>query len=100
MSEEKPRKAPARLQVQIEDAQAGGIYSNFALINHSENEFVLDFAFAPPGAPVAKVRARVILSPRHMKRLVLACQQNLSRYEQRFGVVEVKPPAEGEPVVN
>lgn len=100
MSEDKGKKVPARLNIQVDDAAAGGAYSNFALINHSENEFVIDFAFVVPGAPAARVRSRVILSPRHVKRLILALQQNVARYEQRYGNIDVKPPVEGEPVVN
>jgi uncharacterized protein DUF3467 len=100
MPEEKGKRVAARVAVQIDEATAGGSYANFAVINHSENEFLIDFAFAAPGAPSAKVRSRIIVSPRHAKRLILALQQNVARYEQRFGKIDVKPPVEGEPVVN
>ena len=49
---------------------AQGAYCNLVLINHNENEFVLDFAYLQPAAPRARVRARVISSPRHTKRLL------------------------------
>ena len=84
MSDEPP--AP-KLHVQIDDDLAQGLYSNLVLINHAESEFVLDFAFLPPGGPRAKVRARVISSPRHTKRLIQALAKNLERYEERFGPV-------------
>lgn len=83
--------APAgpKLQVQLDDDLAQGVYSNLVLINHAETEFLLDFAFLPPGGPRAKVRARVISSPAHTKRLLIALGKNLERYEERFGSIEL-----------
>jgi hypothetical protein len=83
-----PPKPPA-IQLQIDDATAQGLYTNLVMINHSENEFVFDFAYLQPSSPAAKVRARVISSPRHTKRLLLALQKNVTRYEERFGVIEL-----------
>lgn len=86
MSDEPPQ-AP-KLQVQIDDDVAQGVYSNLVLLNHTENEFILDFAFIQPSNGRAKVRTRVISSPRHTKRLLQALQKNLERYEERFGTIE------------
>lgn len=80
---------PPAIQLALDEATAQGIYTNFVMINHSENEFVLDFAYLPPGSPTAKVRARVISSPRHTKRLLAALQKNVERYEERFGKIEL-----------
>jgi len=76
-----------KIQVQVDDDVAQGTYANLVLINHTENEFVFDFAFLQPGNPRAKVRARVISSPRHTKRLLRALQKNLEKFEERFGVI-------------
>lgn len=80
---------PSKLQVQIDDDVAQGVYSNLVLLNHTENEFVLDFAFIQPANGRAKVRTRIISSPRHTKRLLQALQKNLERYEERFGAIDV-----------
>ena len=92
MSDERPK-----LQLQLDDDVAQGHYSNLVMINHTENEFVLDFAFLQPGNGRAKVRARIVSSPRHTKRLLLALQKNLERYEERFGALELD---DTEPVVH
>jgi hypothetical protein len=84
MSDEQPK-----IQVQIDDDLSQGVYANLVVINHTENEFVLDFAFIQPNAGRAKVRTRVISSPRHTKRLIHALQKNLERYEERFGTIEL-----------
>lgn len=89
MSDEPP--PTPKLQVQIDDDLSQGIYANLVLINHSENEFVLDFSFLQPNSSRAKVRTRVISSPRHTKRLIAALQKNIERYEERFGTIELGP---------
>ena len=59
------------------------------LVNHTETEFILDFVFIPPTDPRAKVRSRIISSPKHAKRFLSALQENVARYESRFGEIPV-----------
>ncbi len=93
-----PKKGP-KIQLQMDEETAQGKYSNLVLINHTENEFLLDFAFLQPANARAKVCARIISSPRHTKRLLTALQKNLDRYEERFGSIDVSGE-EDEPVVH
>jgi hypothetical protein len=69
------------------------------LINHTENEFVLDFIFFAPGQARAKVRSRIITSPRHLKRLLGALKTNLDKFEERFGPIE-SGPVEDDPIIH
>ena len=87
-----------KIQVQLDDDVAQGQYANLVLINHTDNEFVLDFAFLQPANGRAKVRTRVISSPRHTKRLLQALLKNVERYEERFGAIE--PGTEDDPVLH
>ena len=80
------------LQIQIDEGVAQGLYANMALVNHTDAEFTLDFIYVQPQQPKAAVRARIITSPRHMKRLLAAMADNLQKYEARFGVVEMQNP--------
>ena len=85
--------APRRVQVKIEESIAPGIYSNMAMIHHNDAEFVLDFLYAQPQEPRATVRARVITSPKHVKRLIKVLQDQLAHYEKVHGEVPIaKPP--------
>ena len=88
-----PAAGAQQLQVQIEidAATANGVFVNFAMVNHTDSEFTLDLLYLHPEAPKATVRARAILTPRHMKRLILAMQENLGRYESIFGTVAATP---------
>jgi hypothetical protein len=98
MSDE-PKAPPGSQQIQIDldEATAQGMYCNLVLINHTDAEFVLDFAFLQPSAPQARVRARILSSPRHTKRLLRALETNVQRYEERFGKIEDVPA--GDPTV-
>ena len=86
--------AEPHVHIDIDEVTAQGAYSNLVLINHNENEFVLDFAYLQPAQPRARVRTRIISSPRHTKRLLRALEINLRRYEERFGKIEDLEPAE------
>jgi hypothetical protein len=80
-----------QIQVQIDDQTAQGVYANMAMVNHNETEFVVDFIYVQPQVPKATVRSRVINSPKHIKRLLLALQENIAKYEAQFGRIEVGP---------
>ena len=84
----KPGAAPQQIQVDLDEATAQGVYANLVLINHTDGEFILDFSFLQPSAPQARVRARIISSPRHTKRLLRALENNVARYEERYGKIE------------
>ena len=87
-----PKPPEIQLQIQLDDAEANGRYVNMALVNHTETEFTLDFIYVQPQAPKAKVRARIISSPKHTKRLLMALQENVRRYEERFGSIDLSGP--------
>ncbi len=81
------KKKELKLQIDLDEETAQGVYSNFAVVNHSDAEFVLDFIYLQPMQPKAKVRARVIIAPRYAKKLLAALSENLKRYEERFGPI-------------
>lgn len=79
-------KRDKELQFQIDNEIARGRYTNLALIAHTRNEFVFDFAFAAPRQGPAVV-ARLVTSPGHAKALLRSLQDNIQRYEARHGVI-------------
>ena len=85
----------SQLQIEIDEATARGIYTNLALITHSETEFILDFLFLQPQSPKSKVGARIVSSPVHAKRFLWALKENIEKYESRFGEIPAgKKPSE------
>ena len=79
-----------QLQIELSEDIAEGTYSNFAVIAHSTSEFVMDFVRMMPGVAKAKVKSRIVMTPEHAKRLAMALQENLMKYEAQFG--EIKLP--------
>jgi hypothetical protein len=63
---------PNQINIELSEEIAEGIYSNLAIITHSNSEFVLDFIKMMPGVPKAKVKSRIVLTPQHAKRLMKA----------------------------
>jgi len=96
VSEEgKPAGARASHQLIVQPDKNGSseVYSNLMMVNHRKGEFVLDWLFVQPqagpeGQPVASLKSRVVTSPEHLKRVVRALSDNLTRYEAKFGVIE------------
>ena len=64
-------------------------YANFAVATHSPAEFVIDFFRILPGISQAKVKSRIIMSPIHLKTLARALQDNIKKYEEKFGEIKV-----------
>jgi hypothetical protein len=64
----------------------GGAYSNNMAVNHTREEFIMDFLMLAP--PSGAVTGRIIVSPGHIKRIVKALEDNISRYEEKFGVIQ------------
>lgn len=86
----KDQEMQNQIQIELTDEIAQGTYSNLAIISHSSSEFVLDFIRIVPGVPKAKVKSRVILSPEHAKRLLLALNDNISQYERQNGTIKLE----------
>jgi len=86
MAEEKKEN---QIEIELTEEVADGIYSNLAIISHSNSEFILDFVRMVPGVPKAKVKSRIILSPEHSKRLLMALTENIGRYEQNIGEIRI-----------
>ncbi|PKP12225.1 MAG: DUF3467 domain-containing protein [Bacteroidetes bacterium HGW-Bacteroidetes-3] len=87
MSDQKPNE-DGKINIELDDKTAEGIYSNLAIINHSVSEFVVDFISVMPGQPKAKVKSRIILTPQHAKRLVKALADNVHRFEKSHGEIK------------
>ena len=77
-----------QINIELDEKTAEGIYSNLAIINHSSSEFVLDFVALMPGVPKSKVKARIILTPQHAKRLLKAIAENIQRFEGAHGDIK------------
>ncbi len=75
------------LKIDIKPEVARGSYSNLAIITHSHSEIIIDFATVLPAMPKPEVSNRIIMNPEHAKRLLLALQDNINKYENQYGQI-------------
>jgi len=81
---------PTQRQIKVElPSDLEAIYSNFAILNHSPSEVIMDFARMLPNMPKVKVYARILMTPTNAKALHKALGDNLAKYEKRFGEIKI-----------
>ena len=85
---ENDMKDPNQVNIELPDEVGQGTYSNLAIISHSSSEFIVDFIRIMPNMPKAKVQSRIILTPEHAKRLQMALEDNIRKYESHFGPIK------------
>lgn len=85
--DEKKTKDEHKIQVDIDEETSLGMYSNLTLSIFSREEFILDFAFLQAHIKKAKIRSRVILSPKNAKRLASLLNKQIKEYEENIGPI-------------
>lgn len=78
-----------RLNIELGEKEAEGIYANLGLITHSPTEIVIDFARVMPRTPKARILSRIIMTPMHAKLLHRALSDNLKKFEDQYGEIKV-----------
>ena len=74
------------IRVEFPKDLVGGAYANNMAVSHTREEFIMDFLMITP--PSGTVTGRIIVSPGHIKRIVKALEDNISRYEEKFGIIQ------------
>ena len=87
-----------QINIELTEETGQGTYANLAVITHSSSEFIVDFVRIMPGLPKAKVQSRIILTPEHSKRLLIALQDNINKFEAMNGVIKVNKFNENPPI--
>ena len=80
-----------KIEVQLDPEIMKGVFTNVANIGYTKEEFILDYLFIQQRpAPFGKLVSRVIMTPGHAKRLLIALKENISNYEDFFGQIDAK----------
>lgn len=88
---------PKEIRVAFPEGLHGGAYSNNMVVSHTKEEFIMDFLMVTPSS--GTVTARVIVSPGHVKRIFKALEENISKYEQKFGSIPIAEAPKGKVTV-
>ena len=79
-----------QLNIHMEPQHLAGVYANFANITFSDYEFTLTFARVDheveEGEVPGVVVSRISLSPRFMRELIDAMEDNFSKWRTREGI--------------
>ena len=86
---EKETKKSHQIKIELDDDVGQGEYANFAVVTHSPAEFVMDYIRVLPGMTKSKVKSRIIMAPMHAKTLMMALQDNIKKYENKFGEIKI-----------
>ena len=87
---DEPQGPERRINIHFEPKDMAGAYANFANVSHSGYEFTLTFARVDheveddeiPGVVVSRIN----LSPRFMRELIDAMEDNYSKWRTREGI--------------
>ena len=74
-----------QINIELDEKISSGEYANFVVVTHSSAEFVMDFIRILPGLTKSKVKSRLVISPMHAKTFLNALQDNIEKYEKKFG---------------
>ncbi len=92
-------KKSQQITIELDQEIGSGEYANFVVVTHSQAEFVMDFTRILPGVAKAKVHSRIIMAPPHVKAYLMALQDNIRKFEEKYGAIKspgapfgVKPP--------
>lgn len=86
MTQPNPNKRQIKLDA---PSDLTAIYSNLVMIGHTRNEFLFDFIQIVPHDPKARVKSRIVMTPVHAKMLLGALAENIRRYEDKHGEIEL-----------
>ena len=86
---EKQKKKQHQIKIELDDNVGQGEYVNLAIVTHSPAEFVMDFIRVLPGMTKSKVKSRIIMAPMHAITLMMALQDNIRKFESKFGEIKV-----------
>ena len=81
----------SEMKLRMPEAVSAGTYANSMVVQHSAQEFILDFALISAGT--GQIVARVITSPGHMKQIAKAIEDNIQKYEEMYGPIPTPPGA-------
>tara|TARA_Y100000590_G_scaffold453587_1_gene598898 strand:+ start:529 stop:846 length:318 start_codon:yes stop_codon:yes gene_type:complete len=86
---DKDSKKQHQIKIELDENIGQGEYANFAVVTHSPAEFIMDYIRVLPGMAKSKVKSRIIMAPMHAKTLMMALQDNIRKYEDKFGEINI-----------
>ena len=87
---DEPNTPERHINIHASPEIMAGVYANFANVSHSDYEFSITFARVDHESEDEEIHgvvvSRINLSPRFMKELIEAMQDNYSKWQSREGI--------------
>lgn len=101
-ADDTPTPEPGHTRLRIDAAEPDAHYCNLTRVTAGPEEVIVDLGMTVPNAAnpqelTGRFTERVILNYYNAKRLTLALQATVARFEQRFGSLELDPSKRIEP---
>lgn len=81
---------PKQRKIKLEmPKDPGAVYANTVMISNNKNEAFFDFIQIIPQEQRARVQQRIVMTPTHAKMFLRALEENVRRYEEQHGEIEV-----------
>lgn len=74
------------VSIKADDEVAKGRFANLAQVGSSRETFVLDFAFMQ--GKQGWLLSRILLSPQHAKRFMIALSETIAKHEEQHGKID------------
>lgn len=71
------------VKISLDSEKQQGVYANLIKIYNTKEEFVLDFLANYQESEILSVR--VVVNPHHLKRMIAALSDSLTKHEEEFG---------------
>jgi hypothetical protein len=98
---DRPHDHERQINIHIDPEKMAGHYANFANVSHSDYEFTITFARVDhemeEGEIPGVVVSRINLSPRFMRELIDAMEDNFGRWSARENIKNLPEVDEGDP---
>lgn len=87
-----PPQNPNQRKLNLElPANIAATYANAVIVSQTHSEIIMDFIQILPNDPRARVQSRIVMTPANAKLFLKALGQNLERFEQVHGEINVPP---------
>ncbi|MCK5415816.1 DUF3467 domain-containing protein [Candidatus Parcubacteria bacterium] len=89
MTKNNQKPQPNQQQIKIADNIPGSEYANALQVGHNTDEIQLTFLNLMNQS--GRVSGKIITTPGNFKRMIAAMQENIKKYEEKFGEIKESP---------
>ena len=83
-------KKNEEMKINISDEIAEGKFATITMISSTEDHFILDFIKLYIGQTKGNVISRILITPKHLKRLINVLSQEMKNFEDKYEEIKIE----------